>query len=226
MTTLEPNEIVTGVRVPDPGPRAGGTYLKLERKVGDFATVGVAVHVSLADGGTVERAGIALTGVGPTNLRARAAEDALQGRALDDEAIGEAARLAAEAAAAVRRPPRHRRVQAEHGARLHRARAAQGGGRGGGRLMADQRCPNCGEPLPEELGQHALTPTSGLVRCPSCGETVTLERADEDTGDTGATRDTAADAGMSDTVVDEEFAGEETIPGVMDELREKEGGPQ
>ena len=43
-TTLEPNEIVTEVRVPDPGRRAGGTYLKLERKVGDFATVGVAVH--------------------------------------------------------------------------------------------------------------------------------------------------------------------------------------
>jgi carbon-monoxide dehydrogenase medium subunit len=98
MTTLEPTEIVTGVRVPDPGPRAGGTYLKLERKVGDFATVGVAVHVSLSDGDAVERAGIALTGVGPTNLRARSAEDALQGRTLDDEAIREAARLAAEAA--------------------------------------------------------------------------------------------------------------------------------
>ncbi len=42
-TSLEPNEIVTEVRVPDPGARAGGTYLKLERKVGDFATAGVAV---------------------------------------------------------------------------------------------------------------------------------------------------------------------------------------
>jgi carbon-monoxide dehydrogenase medium subunit len=98
MTTLQPNEIVTEVRVPDPGPRAGGTYHKLERKVGDFATVGVAVHVSLADGGTVERAGIALTGVGPTNLRARTAEEALEGRTLDDEAIRDAGRLAAEAA--------------------------------------------------------------------------------------------------------------------------------
>jgi carbon-monoxide dehydrogenase medium subunit len=98
MTALQPNEIVTGVRVPDPGPRAGGTYLKLERKVGDFATVGVAVQVSFADGGTVARAGIALTGVGPTNVRARAAEDALRGRPLDDGAIREAARLAAEAA--------------------------------------------------------------------------------------------------------------------------------
>jgi carbon-monoxide dehydrogenase medium subunit len=96
-TALEPTEIVTEVRVPDPGARAGGTYLKLERKVGDFATAGVAVHVAFSNG-SVERAGIALTGVGATNIRAEAAEQALAGHALDDEAIGEAARLAAEAA--------------------------------------------------------------------------------------------------------------------------------
>jgi len=96
-TSLEPNEIVTEVRVPDPGARAGGTYLKLERKVGDFATVGVAVHVSMSNG-TVEHAGIALTGVGPTNIRAEAAEEALTAHALDEEAIDEAARLAAAAA--------------------------------------------------------------------------------------------------------------------------------
>jgi aerobic carbon-monoxide dehydrogenase medium subunit len=96
-TSLEPREIVTEVRVPDPGARAGGTYLKLERKVGDFATAGVAVHVSMSNG-TVDRAGIALTGVGPTNMRAEAAEKALAGHALDDAAIDEASRLAAEAA--------------------------------------------------------------------------------------------------------------------------------
>lgn len=96
-TALEPTELITRVRVPDPGPRASGTYLKLERRVGDFATVGVAVHLSFANG-TVARAGIALTGVGPTNLKATAAEQALAGSALDGEAIGAAARLAAEAA--------------------------------------------------------------------------------------------------------------------------------
>jgi aerobic carbon-monoxide dehydrogenase medium subunit len=96
-TSLEPGEIVTEVRVPDPGARAGGTYLKLERKVGDFATAGVAVHVAMSNG-TVERAGIALTGVGPTNMRAEAAEKALTGHALDDAAIDEASRLAADAA--------------------------------------------------------------------------------------------------------------------------------
>jgi aerobic carbon-monoxide dehydrogenase medium subunit len=96
-TALEPTEVITSVRVPDPGPNAGGTYLKLERKVGDYATVGVAVHVTFDDG-KVGRAGIALTGVGARNMRAEAAEQALAGAALDDEAIAEAGRLAAEAA--------------------------------------------------------------------------------------------------------------------------------
>jgi carbon-monoxide dehydrogenase medium subunit len=97
MTTLQPGEIVTEVRVPDPGERAGGTYLKLERKVGDFATAGVAVHIAM-DNGNVGQAGIGLTGVGATNLRAEAAEQALVGKPLDDDAIAEASQLAAEAA--------------------------------------------------------------------------------------------------------------------------------
>jgi carbon-monoxide dehydrogenase medium subunit len=85
------------VRVPHAGPRSSGTYLKLERKVGDFATVGVAVQLALSNG-SVARAGIALTGVGGSNIKATAAEEALTGATLDDGAIGEAARLAAEAA--------------------------------------------------------------------------------------------------------------------------------
>jgi len=97
MTVLDPAELITEVRVPDPGERAGGTYLKLERKVGDFATAGVAVHVSL-DNGTIGRAGIALTGVGPTNIEATAAEESLAGAEPTDEAFAAAAALAAEAA--------------------------------------------------------------------------------------------------------------------------------
>jgi aerobic carbon-monoxide dehydrogenase medium subunit len=96
-TSLQPNEIATAVQIPDPGARAGGTYLKLERKVGDFATVGVAVHLSF-DNGTVGRAGIALTGVGPRNMRAETAEAALAGAELNDETIQSAAELAAQAA--------------------------------------------------------------------------------------------------------------------------------
>lgn len=97
-TTLAPDELVTEARVPDPGPHAGGTYLKLERKVGDFATAAAAVQVELDDGGAIGRAGIALTGVGPTNLRAARAEQALAGSTPGDDAFREAARLAAEEA--------------------------------------------------------------------------------------------------------------------------------
>jgi carbon-monoxide dehydrogenase medium subunit len=96
-TVLEPTEIVTSVLVPDPGERAGGAYLKLERKVGDFATVGVAVHLAMDDG-HVRRAGIGLTAVAPINVRADAAERSLAGARLDDAAISQAAELAAQAA--------------------------------------------------------------------------------------------------------------------------------
>ena len=96
-TILGADELLTELRFPVPSGPAAGTYLKLERKVGDFATVGVAVQVEM-DGSRVGRAGIGLTAVAPTNLPARAAETALVGRELDDAAIAEAARLAAEAA--------------------------------------------------------------------------------------------------------------------------------
>ncbi len=96
-TTLAPDEVITEARVPSPGARSGGTYMKLERKVGDYATAAVAVQVTL-DNGSVAEAGIALTGVGPTNIRAAAAEEALRGAEPTEEAIAEAARLAAAAA--------------------------------------------------------------------------------------------------------------------------------
>ena len=96
-TTLSPDEVITEVRVPDPGTKSSGTYLKLERRVGDYATAGVAVQVSL-DNGHVGEVGIALTGVGPTNLRAAAAEDALRGAEPTDATIAEVAKLTAEAA--------------------------------------------------------------------------------------------------------------------------------
>jgi carbon-monoxide dehydrogenase medium subunit len=96
-TTLKPNEIVTEIRIPVPTGHAGGAYNKLERKVGDFATVAVAVYVEMS-GRKVTKAGIGLTSVGPTNIKATAAEKALVGNELTDEVIREAARLAAEAA--------------------------------------------------------------------------------------------------------------------------------
>src|SRR5438309_746776 len=72
-------------------------HVKLERKVGDFATVAVAVQIEL-EGGKVSKAGIGLTAVGPTNIKATAAEKALVGHEPTDVVIAEAARLAAAAA--------------------------------------------------------------------------------------------------------------------------------
>lgn len=95
---LEPDELLTEIRVPRYTGPAGGTYLKLERKVGDYATVGVAVHLQLtADRSAVEQAGIALTGVGPKNIKASAAEATLVGQAPGDDLFAEAGELAAQA---------------------------------------------------------------------------------------------------------------------------------
>jgi carbon-monoxide dehydrogenase medium subunit len=96
-TALAPGEILTEVRIPIPPARSGGAYVKLERKVGDFATAAAAAQVTLGAGGAVERAGIGLTAVGPTPIKATEAERFLTGRTPDRAAVAEAARLAAGA---------------------------------------------------------------------------------------------------------------------------------
>ena len=95
-TALQPTEILSEIRIPGGRSQTGGSYLKLERKVGDFATVAVAVHLQMDDG-KVGSAGIGLTAVGPQNLKAEKAEAALRGARLDDATIKQAAALAAEA---------------------------------------------------------------------------------------------------------------------------------
>ena len=95
-TALGADEILTEIRVPLPPPRTGGAYLKMERKVGDFATAAVGVQLTLADGGTCARVGVGLTNVGATPIKARRAEAALRGRRVDEPAIREAAQAAAD----------------------------------------------------------------------------------------------------------------------------------
>jgi carbon-monoxide dehydrogenase medium subunit len=97
-TSLKPDEILTEIRIPSPAARSGGAYLKLERKVGDFATAAVAAQVTLAANGTCESVGIGLTNVGLTPIKATKAEAALKGATPDAAAIKRAAALAAEAA--------------------------------------------------------------------------------------------------------------------------------
>ena len=97
-TALRPDEILTEVRVPVTDGHRGGAYFKMERKVGDYATAAVAAQIILNDRGELQRAGIGLTNVGPTPLKATAAETFLQGKILNDENINEAARLASQQA--------------------------------------------------------------------------------------------------------------------------------
>ena len=120
-TTLRPDEVLTEVRVPAPQGPSGGTYLKLERKVGDFATVGVAVQVSLDDG-RIGSAGLGLTAVGPQNIKPTAAEEALAGAEPSDEAFQEAGRLAADAAS----PTSDVRGSADYKREVVRAYVARG----------------------------------------------------------------------------------------------------
>ena len=97
-TQLEHDEIVTEIRVPVPPAHSGGAYMKLERKVGDFATAAVAVQMTVDAKGICQKAGIALTNVGPTPIRASKAEEFLREKRLDEAGIRQAALLAAEEA--------------------------------------------------------------------------------------------------------------------------------
>ncbi|NUO01147.1 MAG: xanthine dehydrogenase family protein subunit M [Saprospiraceae bacterium] len=96
MTALQPDEILTEIQIPIPGGRTGSAYHKLERKVGDYATAGVAVQLTLDDSGNCSAIGIGLTNVNPTPLRAVRSEAALLGKPITDASIAEAAQYAAE----------------------------------------------------------------------------------------------------------------------------------
>jgi aerobic carbon-monoxide dehydrogenase medium subunit len=99
ITALKEDELITQVSVPlPPDVGGGGAYLKLERKAGDFATVGVAAQVALEekrDGTFCTYAGIGLTALGPKNLRASKAEGCLVGRKLTTEILEDASSAAA-----------------------------------------------------------------------------------------------------------------------------------
>jgi len=87
--------------------------------------------------------------------------------------------------------------------------------------MSEVNCPNCGREVPQELGQHAATPVSGLVTCPHCGAEVKLEAlGDHDvSGGASGPKAKAATGGEHDS-----FSGNETIEDLKDELKEKQEG--
>ncbi|MDE2945296.1 MAG: xanthine dehydrogenase family protein subunit M [Gemmatimonadota bacterium] len=79
MTALGEDEILTELHIPVPPAGSGGAYVKLERKVGDYAVAGAAVQLTLDDDGKVTKAGVALTNLSFAPIRATAAEETLLG---------------------------------------------------------------------------------------------------------------------------------------------------
>jgi len=99
-TAIQPTELLTEVRIPRPSGTSGGAYAKLERRTGDFATVGVAVQLAMGQDGRITSAGVALTAVAETPFAATDAEQALIGQGPTEDAF----RAAGAAAAAQSRP--------------------------------------------------------------------------------------------------------------------------
>lgn len=93
-TVVEEGEMALAVRFPVPDDRTAGSYQKVERKVGDYATAAVAVQVSLDVEGAVREVGIALSAAGPCAVRVTEAEALLKGQKPTADLI----RAAAEAA--------------------------------------------------------------------------------------------------------------------------------
>jgi carbon-monoxide dehydrogenase medium subunit len=100
ITAIEPTEVLTEIRIPRRPRHQGGGFEKLERKVGDFATVGVAAVIRLDGDGRIDLAGIGLTGVAEAPFAATDAEAILVGQAPTDDVF----RQAGAAAAAQSRP--------------------------------------------------------------------------------------------------------------------------
>jgi aerobic carbon-monoxide dehydrogenase medium subunit len=93
-TVLAADEMLVEIVVPAPGPRSGGHYLRhTPRRELDIAVVGVAAQLTLSNG-VCAKARIALAAVAPVPLRARSAEQALEGKPVTPEAIERAAELA------------------------------------------------------------------------------------------------------------------------------------
>jgi carbon-monoxide dehydrogenase medium subunit len=98
-TAVQEGEMALEIRFPVPDDRTAGSYQKVERKVGDFATAAAAVQVSLDEAGTIRRAGVALAAAGPCAVRVTEAERVLTGQKPTTELIRAAAAEAAKCSA-------------------------------------------------------------------------------------------------------------------------------
>jgi len=93
LTVLEPDELVTGLTYPDWPQGHITVFREVAQRPGDFALLGLVGALAI-DGGKIARAGLAWFGMGPTPIKARAAEQMLLGRTLaeiDSHAVAERA---------------------------------------------------------------------------------------------------------------------------------------
>ncbi|HEX8805697.1 MAG TPA: xanthine dehydrogenase family protein subunit M [Candidatus Aquilonibacter sp.] len=93
-TAVKDGEMAIEVRFPTPDDRTRGSYHKLERKVGDFATASAGARITLGSDGTIAAAGVAIGAVGPKALRVSEAEKLLKGQKPSKDLIASAAREA------------------------------------------------------------------------------------------------------------------------------------
>lgn len=96
MTALEPGDILTEIQIPKAKKNTGGAYHKVERKVGDYATAGVAVHVELDADGVCQEIGIGLTNVSALPMRLERGEELLRGKKITDDLIEQVGAMAGE----------------------------------------------------------------------------------------------------------------------------------
>lgn len=94
-TALESDEMLKSVSFKVPTGSSGYDYQLMERKAGDFSTVGVAVQLTLGQDREISSIGIGMTAVAPTPVRASKAEHYLQGKQPDAVMLKEAAETAA-----------------------------------------------------------------------------------------------------------------------------------
>ncbi|GGR26369.1 FAD binding domain-containing protein [Deinococcus ruber] len=109
-TAVEEGEMALELKIPIPDARTQGSYQKIERKVGDYATCAAAVQLSLNEDGTIRQAGIAITAAGPIAMRVAAAEAMLIGQRPTLELL----RAASEEAPKIATPNADQRGSAEY----------------------------------------------------------------------------------------------------------------
>jgi carbon-monoxide dehydrogenase medium subunit len=94
---VKPNEILTEIRIPLYEVKVGSAYRKVRKGSGGFAIAGVAANLEVGDDNCISSCRLAMTAVGPNPLRAKNAEEALEGKGVEESVLDNVAKLVVEA---------------------------------------------------------------------------------------------------------------------------------